>query len=83
MYEDYLPHVHFWDVAGRLVSGHAANGAGVWIAYKRLTGNSRGTFPILSRDPSFQETIKNLGKQIQLLKRSMVERNRESTKIDC
>ena len=29
-----------------------------WVPYF-----SRGTFPTLSRDPSFQETIKNPGKQ--------------------
>ena len=28
-----------------------------------ITGSSRGTFPILSRAPSFQETIKNAGKR--------------------
>ena len=41
---------------------------------------SRGTFPILSGDPFFQETIKNpVGKQFRFLKRAMVEQNGEST----
>ena len=41
-----------------------------------LSQSSSGRFPILSRDPSFQETIKSPGwKQIRFLKRTMVEKN--------
>ena len=40
---------------------------------------SRDMFPILSRDPSFQETIKDSGETAGLLKRTMVEKNGEST----
>ena len=40
---------------------------------------SRDTFPILSRDASFQEAIKNAGETAVFLKRTMVEKNREST----
>ena len=36
---------------------------------------SWGTFPILSRDPSFQEAIKDPGGNSRCLKRTMVEKN--------
>ena len=40
---------------------------------------STATFPILSRDPSFQEAIKKTQGNIWFLKRTMVEKNGEST----
>ena len=39
---------------------------------------SRGTFPILSRDPSFRKPSKTRGNR-RLLKKTMVEKNRKST----
>ena len=33
----------------------------LWGVLDKMIKHSRGTFPILSRDPSFQETIKNPG----------------------
>ena len=42
---------------------------------RRRVDVSRGTFTILSRDPSFQETIKNPGETADFLKRTMLEQN--------
>ena len=40
---------------------------------------SRTTFPILFKDPSFQETIKHQLPRGNILKRTMIEKNGEST----